>query len=220
MTKDYSKGKIYSIRSRSRPDLVYVGSTIQPLSVRFGGHRLPTNECKSKQITELGDAYIELIENYACSSIEELRRREGQFQRSMDCVNLRVECRTPTEWYQDNREHTINKSRRYYDENKDHVLERTHEYHAAHREQILEKHQIYRDEHKEQYQQYCQLNKDKISAQRTNYYKSKKEMKTCICGKSYNYGMPRDRNRHYHSRKHQNHVQLIHERLRGLQSSS
>ena len=36
---NYQNGKVYSIRSHSRPDLVYVGSTTQPLSKRFGGHK-------------------------------------------------------------------------------------------------------------------------------------------------------------------------------------
>ena len=35
---DYSKGKIYTIRSLTDPN-IYVGSTIQPLSMRMSGHR-------------------------------------------------------------------------------------------------------------------------------------------------------------------------------------
>ena len=60
--RNYQNGKIYTVRSRSRPDLVYVGSTIQPLSVRMGMHRQSRNDCTSKQIVDIGDAYIELIE--------------------------------------------------------------------------------------------------------------------------------------------------------------
>jgi len=84
---NYQNGKIYSIRSRSREDLVYVGSTTQPLSVRFGGHKAPSNKSTSKQIIDLGDAYIELIENYSCNNREELLKREGEIMRSMECVN-------------------------------------------------------------------------------------------------------------------------------------
>ena len=36
---DYTKGKIYTIRCKTDDTLIYVGSTIQPLSVRFGGHK-------------------------------------------------------------------------------------------------------------------------------------------------------------------------------------
>ena len=75
---NYDNGKIYSIRSYSRPDLVYIGSTTEQLSKRFYQHKKPSNKVKSsKKIIDLGDAYIELIENYSCNSKEELHRREG-----------------------------------------------------------------------------------------------------------------------------------------------
>jgi hypothetical protein len=84
---NYQNGKIYSIRSRSNLDLVYVGSTTQPLSKRFGGHKRQSNKTSSKHIINLGDGYIELIENFSCNSKEELLKREGEIMRSMDCVN-------------------------------------------------------------------------------------------------------------------------------------
>ena len=101
---NYQNGKIYSIRSHSRPDLVYVGSTCRRLSERFGKHKIASNRASSKQIVELGDAYIELIENYASGSKAELNRREGELIRSMDCVNKRIEGRTHAEYLQDNKE--------------------------------------------------------------------------------------------------------------------
>ena len=85
--RNYQNGKIYTVRSRSR---VYVGSTIQPLSVRMGMHRESRNICRSKQVVDIGDAYIELLELFPCNSKEELNRREGHFQRSMDCVNKNI----------------------------------------------------------------------------------------------------------------------------------
>ena len=36
---DYSKGKIYTIRCINDPSFIYVGSTIQSLAKRFGGHK-------------------------------------------------------------------------------------------------------------------------------------------------------------------------------------
>lgn len=35
---NYANGKIYAIRSRSRLDLVYIGSTTQQLSKRYAEH--------------------------------------------------------------------------------------------------------------------------------------------------------------------------------------
>ena len=36
---DYSKGKIYTIRCRDNPECIYVGSTVQSLSQRWGNHK-------------------------------------------------------------------------------------------------------------------------------------------------------------------------------------
>ena len=118
---NYQNGKIYCIRSHSRPDLVYVGSTCRRLSERFGKHKLVGNETSSRQIVELGDAYIELIENYACGSKEELNRREGQLIRSMDCVNKNIAGRTAAEYRQENKERTAKNNKKYRQENKEKI---------------------------------------------------------------------------------------------------
>ena len=157
---NYQNGKIYSIRSRSRDDLVYVGSTCCGLSVRFGQHKLVGNKASSKQIVELGDAYIELIENYACGSKEELNRREGQLIRSMVCVNKRIEGRTATEYYHDNREEICERKKQYYTDNKERI--------AADRKQ-------YYTENKKRMKQYYTDNKEKISLQA-------KQKIDCECG--------------------------------------
>ena len=47
---DYTKGKIYTIRCRTDDTLIYVGSTIQPLSVRLGGHKVRSNNVKYQNI--------------------------------------------------------------------------------------------------------------------------------------------------------------------------
>jgi hypothetical protein len=97
---NYQNGQIYSIRSNTRPDLIYVGSTCRRLSERFGKHKVSTNTTTSKQIIEIGDAYIELIEIYPCNSKQELNRREGELIRSMNCVNKLVAGRTIEEYRQ------------------------------------------------------------------------------------------------------------------------
>lgn len=85
--KDFTKAKIYTVRSISRPDLIYVGSTVQPLSVRIGGHRSHKNTCSSKQIMILGDGYIELLEAFPCQNKDQLLARENHHMRLIDCVN-------------------------------------------------------------------------------------------------------------------------------------
>ena len=86
---DYQQGKIYSVRSLSRPDLIYIGSTTQPLSRRMAQHRSIHNTA-SKEIVEIGDSYIELIENYACADRYELEARENRHMRALVCINKQV----------------------------------------------------------------------------------------------------------------------------------
>lgn len=170
---NYQNGKIYSIRSHSRPDLVYVGSTIQPLSVRLGGHKKPSNQSTSKQIIVLGDSYIELIENYSCNSREELDRREGEVIRSMDCVNKRIAGRTQKEYYQDNA---------------DTIIERCNQYNKVNADKIKQYYQDNADKVLQQQKQYRQDNADKI-----------KQKLECECGGKYTH---QHKARHLKTKKH------------------
>jgi len=101
---NYRNGKIYCIRSLIRPDLIYIGSTCNTLSKRFSHHKTKSSTCSSKQIIDIGDSYIELIEDVPCDNKNQLIRREGQLIRSMDCVNKSVAGRTRQEYKNDNRE--------------------------------------------------------------------------------------------------------------------
>ena len=116
---DYQNGKIYSIRSRSREDLVYVGSTTQTLSRRFTGHNKKNNTSSSGQIIDIGDAYIELIELCPCDSKMELLKREGEVIRSMDCVNKRIAGRTKKQYREDNKHIIAECMKQYCINNKD-----------------------------------------------------------------------------------------------------
>ena len=85
---DYKNGKIYQVLNHKTND-VYVGSTCQPLSKRMARHRYSLNQTKPHQfkiyqtMRELGveNFYIELIENFPCDTVEELRAREGHYIR-------------------------------------------------------------------------------------------------------------------------------------------
>lgn len=112
---DYSKGKIYAIRSHSI-DKVYVGSTTQPLSKRMAEHRscLKLNRNRmSGEILQYPDAYIELIENFPCENKEQLNKREGEIIRSMDCVNKRIAGRTMPEYRKDTKDRILEKQREW-----------------------------------------------------------------------------------------------------------
>ena len=134
---DYSNGKIYTIRSYQTEEF-YIGSTIQSLPVRFGGHKrnykfwlnTQKNYTSSYEILKYDDHYIELLELYSCSCKEELRRREGELIRLHNCVNKVIAGRTHKEYYQENKE----KQKEYYQENK----EKLKEYYQENKEKLKE----------------------------------------------------------------------------------
>ena len=78
----YQNGKIYKIVSPNTTN-IYVGSTIQPLQIRYSHHKTHLN-CSSKPIFTAGNAPIELIENYPCNTAKELDIREQEIRDSMD----------------------------------------------------------------------------------------------------------------------------------------
>jgi len=87
---DYQQGNIYIIRS-PHTDKVYIGSTVVGLAKRFSQHKHSLNNCKSKEIIDCGDSYIELVEACPCNSKEELFRKEAQIMRETpNCINLNI----------------------------------------------------------------------------------------------------------------------------------
>ena len=154
----------FIVRSRSRPDLVYVGSTVSPLSERMGRHRHPSNRCTSKQILDIGDAYIELIELCPCTSKEELERREGHFQRSMDCVNVNIAGRTGAEYREDNKESITTYAKQYREDNQEYISAQRKQYYEDNKEAIATRGEQYKKD-----------NKEAIASQKKQYYEDNKE---------------------------------------------
>ena len=66
---DYSKGQIYSVRFYDNDNIIYIGSTVQALAVRFGAHKR-NSQCslyqyiQEKYNNDFKACYIELIENF------------------------------------------------------------------------------------------------------------------------------------------------------------
>ena len=81
---NYENSKIYVIKSH-KTEKVYIGSTTQTLNKRFIQHKhdaLKIYSCKSKELFQYDDTYIELIENYPCKTIEELHARETEIMKT------------------------------------------------------------------------------------------------------------------------------------------
>ncbi len=143
---DYSNGKIYTIRCRTDDTLIYVGSTIQSLAVRWGEHkrRCYREESKNwliyKTINNNWDNwYIELHSSYPCNSKEELCKREGEIIREIGTLNSRIEGRTHKEWREDHKEKILEQAKEYYQNNKEQVLTTVNNYRNNNKEKILEK---------------------------------------------------------------------------------
>jgi len=129
MPYKYDNGKIYKIVS-PHTEKVYIGSTIQKLCVRFSKHKNDkSKECMSRELFELGDCKIELIENYACNNSLELRKREGYYiLNTPNCINKLVAGRTKKESnrleYLRNKKHYNEQAKLYRLKNKEYINSR------------------------------------------------------------------------------------------------
>ena len=185
---DHKNGKIYRILNTIDNDC-YVGSTTQRLSKRMAKHRedmCRKTTSKSKLYTkmrELGpeNFYIELIEEFPCENIEQLRKREGELIRLLGTLNIHIAGRSKQQWdidhrderriylknyYENNKDLLSEKGRQYREAHRDEVKERKKKWHEDNRESILAKHKLYYEATKEQRlekaKQYKENNKDKI----------------------------------------------------------
>jgi len=130
----YENGKIYKIQSHLG-DKIYIGSTTNPyLSNRMAKHR---NHYKDFQkgtkdyvyVFELFDEYgvancfISLIENCKCNSKDELNSKEGEYIKSMNCVNKNIAGRKLKDYYIDNRDFMLARSKAHYESVKHKIFE-------------------------------------------------------------------------------------------------
>ena len=127
---DYSKGKIYQIKSENT-DLVYIGSTVNSLKQRLGEHWCANKmfyESKgfyktSFDVLDYGLVSIHLLEEVNATSKEELLAREGYYIRNNKCVNLNIPGRTDQQYRKDNREYKRGYDRKYRQENRERLRE-------------------------------------------------------------------------------------------------
>jgi hypothetical protein len=196
----YQNGKIYQIVSFSHPDLIYYGSTIQTLSMRFAGHRRDTkkeNSNSSKQIICFDDAKILLIENYPCNSKEELTKKEAEYIITNECVNKLIPCRTCKEWREDNKDIIKEKAKKHYQVKKEDF--------KKYREDNKEVNKVYfkkyREDNKESKNEY---NKKYREGNKENISKKNAEIIKCECGLDITKG---SKSRHIKSKIHINNLE-------------
>jgi hypothetical protein len=182
----YVRGKIYKLVC-NKTDLVYVGSTVEARLCRrlskhvsdykryIGGK---SNFITSFRIIENEDYQILLLEEYSCSSKDQLKAKEAKYIREMDCVNRNVPGRSGIEYYKDNKDKIKEHRKKYYHENQD---------------KIKEYEKVNQDKIKNRKKEYYQANKDKL-----------KQINYCGCGGQYT---TCNKSQHEKSKKHQEYLQ-------------
>jgi hypothetical protein len=157
----------------------------------------PQDFITSYEILKHGDAYIELIEKWPCSDRDELRAREGKWQRELNCVNKRVEGRTHAQWREDNKEACKAYSVKYRLNNKDKIRDRDKRYRENNRDTMKAYQTIYK-----------KANKENLKAQQAERFQ-------CCCGSELNRGKIA---RHKRSKKHRQYMFNLHNELNHLES--
>ena len=153
----YQNGKIYKIIDLGYSEC-YIGSTIQPLSKRFGHHcnTYKTHPCASSLILEKygkENCKVELIENYPCENREQLKAREGYYIENTKCVNKYIPGGSKSDWdkrqYAKNKEQLLEKNKKYREENKETILAQRKSYREANKDKVNERHKEYRRANRE-----------------------------------------------------------------------
>jgi len=150
-------------------------------------------ECKSVYILDNGDWKMEKIDEIIGERWE-AKKKEGEYQKNNDCVNVRKENRTVKEWYKDNKERYKQK----YKDNKDKILEKSIERYKKNKQKYLEKNKQYYEKHKaelnEKKKQYYEKHKDELN-------EKNKQKIICECGAE---STKNHISRHRKSKKHIN----------------
>ena len=188
-TSKFNKAKIYKITDVNYTKS-YIGSTCEELSQRMARHRYMYNQHTNRGkesyrsanilFDEFGinNCKIELIEEYNCSNLMELHRREGFHIQNNDCVNKRIEGRTDAEYRKQNEAYEKERHKTYYENNKDK------------RKEWVNKNKDYISQWQKEYNQ---KNKEQIQAKKSEKY-------TCGCGSVLRRG---GKSEHRKSQKHQ-----------------
>ena len=182
----YNKSMIYTIRSPAT-NKYYIGSTTQKLCKRFSDHKINYKAYLQKKhrfttsfkIIELGDSYIELLEEFNCENRMQLERKEGELIRKnkLECVNRYIAGRTQQEYYIENKDKISEYKNQWYNENMENIIEYKNQWYIDNKARILEQ----RKSHYEAYET------------------KRKEPFTCECGSIIQH---RDKACHNKSKKH------------------
>ena len=125
---------------------------------------------KRMSTLDVNNFCIELIENYPCNDVYELRAREGYYIREIGTLNTNVAGRTHREcvdiYYNENIEKCKEYRQQYWDTHKEKYNEEKRKYRLDDKDEVNEKRTSYYQEHKEISKAYYNKNKECIKQQR------------------------------------------------------
>ena len=158
---DFSKGKLYKLVS-DFTEQVYVGGTIQELSVRKSEHEKGCDRwinekpnspyVSSFELLKLGECRIELLENFPCNNRRELEERERYWiEHTPNCVNKVIPFRTAEEKRERMQKYNQKYDAENYILNKESISQSKKEYYILNKESISQSKK-----------EYYILNKEKI----------------------------------------------------------
>ena len=170
----YANGKIYKV-CLVQEEMCYIGATCDTLIKRMSRHRNSAkyeNQRKTAccALFEMGIPYIELIENFPCSSKAELEARERYWvEQTTGALNKNIPTRTWQERVAGRREEIALKNK---------------EWQIANRESVARKQKERRDRMTAEERK--AKDKAEYAKRREVMLEKKKERTTCECGKEMN----------------------------------
>lgn len=132
MSSKYKNSKLYQVTDINYTEC-YIGSTTLKLSKRMALHRSGYKKWKNNKgsmftVFNIFDKFgvqnckIELIELFPCSSLEELRKREGYYIKTTECVNKVIPSQTKREYRESHKDQIRITSKIYWENHKENYL--------------------------------------------------------------------------------------------------
>ena len=160
--------------------------------------------------------YIDLVEEYPCENLEQLRKREGEFIRELGTLNHHIAGRTQQEYVQDTRDHKREVDKQYYQQHREEQLEYRREYYQKNKEHLDQARKVRYQENKDhelqRNKQYCDTHKEQVLLHQKKYvdenrekvkqWKSTKIIRSC--GIEYTQS---HKSRHLNTLRHEEHME-------------
>jgi len=188
---NYNNATIYKIVPKDLDSkYCYIGSTVDFKKRKWQHKSICNNSNASgyniplyKHIRDNGgwDAFeMILIEFFSCETKLELHKRERQCKEIYnDNLGCEIPGRTKKEYYQDNKEKTLQRVKEYYQDNQEKIAEQMKEYYQNNKDKVRVYNKEYHENNKEillqKKREYYQNNKETI------YGKGKEKIECSIC---------------------------------------